>query len=228
MRWVQHCVGQGGSGVVTFSERSESGLRSVLPFEAVPGEVRLLREAVRSKLGQWGALQAVDEAELVVTELATNVIKHVGEGAPATLVLEWSGSRLRVELHDKSPVVPVSEVGRPRACDAECGRGLRLLVSMSADWGAFVTGPGKVVWCELPLVTDALRARASRASAVLDGYRELAGIRGSTCRVRSRVDREAATALITDLMAWLASHGSDPDDALACAQQLYEAGEAAA
>lgn len=65
---------------MAFSGYGERRLRCVMPFEALPGEVRLLRRAVRSALGQWGAQQAVDEAEVVVTELATNVIKHVGEG----------------------------------------------------------------------------------------------------------------------------------------------------
>jgi hypothetical protein len=67
----------------------EPRLRSVMPFEAAPAELRLLRKRIRCALGQWGALAVAEEAELAVTELATNVIKHVGEGAAATLVLEW-------------------------------------------------------------------------------------------------------------------------------------------
>ncbi|MFD7975989.1 ATP-binding protein [Streptomyces sp. NPDC059071] len=213
---------------MTFSENGERGLRCVMPFEALPGEVRLLRSAVRSTLGQWGAQQAVDEAELVVTELATNVIKHVGEGAPATLVLETSGDRLRMELHDMSPVLPSTEIGRPDACDAECGRGLHLLASMSTAWGAVPMGRGKAVWCELALVVDAVCARAGRAAAMLETYRGLVGARGSVAAVRSRVNQEAAVTLIADLLVWFALQGSDPDDALARAQQLYDAGEAAA
>ncbi|WP_175408525.1 ATP-binding protein [Streptomyces sp. TRM64462] len=212
---------------MTFSEESGSGLRCVLPFEAVPGELTLLRRAVRSTLVQWGARQAVDQAELVVTELATNVIKHVGEGAPATLVLEAFGGRLHVELHDKSPVMPVPGAGQLGSCDAECGRGLHLLAAMSADWGTLVSGPGKAVWCELSLVADAVLARAGRASLVLQGYRELVGIRSAVWPVRSKVNQEAATALIADLLVWLALQGDDPDDVLARAQHLYEAGEAA-
>ncbi|MFJ6349128.1 ATP-binding protein [Streptomyces sp. NPDC092046] len=214
---------------MTFSEGSESRLRCVLPFEAAPGELRLLRGAVRSTLMQWGAQRAVDEAELIVTELATNVIKHVGEGVPATLVLEVAGSRLRLELHDKSPVVPkASEISQPGSCEDECGRGLHLLASMSEGWGTFRSGPGKAVWCELSLATGAVCARVSRASAVLAGYRELTGIRGSAGLERSRVNQEAVASLIADLLVWLALRGSDPDDALIRAQQLYEAGDAAA
>lgn len=125
---------------MTFEEDCESRLRCVLPFDAVPDEVSLLRKAIRPTLVRWGARHTVDEVQLVVTELATNVIKHAGERTPATLVLESRGNRLRVELHDKSGVMPTA--GRPASCDAECGRGLHLLASMSADWGAFATGDG--------------------------------------------------------------------------------------
>ncbi|MEU0750083.1 hypothetical protein ABZ476_27185, partial [Streptomyces albogriseolus] len=58
--------------------------RCVLPFEALPSEVRLLRRAAATQLSQWGMPTAADAAQLVVTELATNVIKHVGEGSAAT------------------------------------------------------------------------------------------------------------------------------------------------
>ncbi|TQE27157.1 ATP-binding protein, partial [Streptomyces ipomoeae] len=85
---------------------TEPRLRCVLPFAAAPAEVRLLRRATAAQLAQWGLPAAADEAELVVTELATNVVRHVGEGASATLVLERRGERLRVEVHDKSRTVP--------------------------------------------------------------------------------------------------------------------------
>ncbi|WSV44034.1 ATP-binding protein [Streptomyces sp. NBC_01077] len=207
--------------------RGDSGgtLRCVLPFEAAPGEFRLLRRAVRSTLGQWGVLSAVDEVELVVTELATNVMKHVGEGASATLVLEPRGSRLRVELHDKSPVVPKQD-GVVDG-EQECGRGLHLVASMSVDWGTLLTGTGKAVWCEVSVVADASCVRAQRACSVLGSYRELLGVRVPLQASRSRVNQEAAVTLIADLLVWLALQGSDPDEALCRAQQLYEAGEAA-
>ncbi|MCH0540460.1 ATP-binding protein [Streptomyces sp. MUM 203J] len=210
---------------MTFSGDSESRLRCVLPFEAVPGEVRLLRRAVRSALGRWGVLCAVDEAELVVTELATNVIKHVGEGVPATLVLEVNGDRLRVELHDLSPLMP--DPGGPGTCNAECGRGLHLLASVSTGWGTLAAEPGKAVWCELSLVADAMRSRARRAATVVEGYRGLLGFRGSIVPTGSRVDQEAAATLIADLLVWLALQGGDPDMVLDRAQQLFEGDEAA-
>ncbi|MFG2385037.1 hypothetical protein [Streptomyces avermitilis] len=72
-------------------EVTEPRLRCVLPFEAVPTEVRLLRRTVVQQLGRWGVFAAIDEAELLVTELATNVVKHVGEGASDVIRLPISG-----------------------------------------------------------------------------------------------------------------------------------------
>ena len=211
---------------MTFEEDCGSRLHCVLPFDAVPDEVSLLRKVIRPTLGCWGAGHAVDEVQLVVTELATNVIKHVGERTPATLVLESRGNRLRVELHDKSGVMPTA--GSPASCEAECGRGLHLLAAMSADWGAIATGTGKAVWCELPLVADAVSSQVRRASAILDNYRDILGVRAASAGlVRSRVNQEAAATLIADLLVWLTVQGDDPDDVLLRAQQLYEGAEAA-
>lgn len=127
-------------------ERVQPQLRCVLPFEAAASELCVLRKAVRTQLGLWGLSVVTDEVQLVASELAANVIKHVGEGAAATLVLEASGDRLRVELHDKSHVVPSRTQA---ACGAECGRGLHLLAGLAVDWGTVLTATGKAVWCEL-------------------------------------------------------------------------------
>ncbi|MFF5364389.1 ATP-binding protein, partial [Streptomyces scabiei] len=139
---------------------TESLFRCVLPFKAMPAEVYLLRRAAVSQLAQWGALAAADEAGLVVTELATNVVRHVGEGAAATLVLERRGERLRVEVHDKSRAVPAI---RSAKCDEECGRGLHLLASLAADWGTVLTATGKAVWCEVVVGRGQERRRVERA-----------------------------------------------------------------
>ncbi|KFG75323.1 ATP-binding protein [Streptomyces mutabilis] len=201
------------------NEYRERRHRSVLPFTAAPAEVRLLRQAATAQLQQWGMPHAVDGVELVVTELATNVIKHVGEGTSATLVVEWGGERLRVEVHDMSHSVPsVSAAG----CDDECGRGLHLLAAVTADWGTVVTAAGKSVWCEIPLAPEPACQRMERAAAVLRSYRPAADatVEG---RLRDVALKESAVELIADLLHWTASCGFDPDDILDQAQLHYEA-----
>ncbi|MGC9499726.1 ATP-binding protein [Streptomyces sp. WG7] len=200
-------------------EVREHRQRSVLPFMAAPAEVRLLRQATTAQLGQWGMPHAVEETELVVTELATNVIKHVGEGTSATLVLEWDGERLRVEVHDKSHSVPsLSAAG----CDDECGRGLHLLAAVTADWGTVLTAAGKSVWCEIALGSDPVCQRTERAAAALRSYRPAGGT-ALEGRMRDVALKESAVELIADLLHWTASCGFDPDDVLDQAQLHYEA-----
>ncbi|WP_108986643.1 ATP-binding protein [Streptomyces coelicoflavus] len=195
-----------------------------LPIRAVPAEVRLLRQAAATQLGRWGMHHAVEEVELVVTELATNVIRHVGEGASATLFLEWEGERLRVEVHDKSRSVPSLSVAD---CDDECGRGLHLLASVTADWGTVLTAIGKSVWCEIALGPEQSCRRTERAVAALEGYRTLGGMaRGG--RLRDTALKTAAVELIADLLHWTAASGLDPDDVLSRAQMYYEAEEGTA
>ncbi|MET9082730.1 ATP-binding protein [Streptomyces sp. NPDC004237] len=199
-------------------EIPEPRLRCVLPFEAAPTEVRLLRRSAVRQLERWGLPAAADEAGLLVAELATNVLKHVGEGASATLILEWSGERLRVEVHDKSRTIPVLKSAK---CDEECGRGLHLLATFAVDWGTVLTAAGKSVWCEIPLSTGRDCLRIERAVGVLEGYQ--AGYVGHYGKAREAGLEESAIALIADLLHWSAARGHDPDDVLDRAQMHYEA-----
>lgn len=202
-----------------YEESDRRRLRCVLPFEAVPAELGLLRKSARHALEQWGAHAVADEVGLVVTELATNVIKHVGEGTAATLVLEPKDERLRVEVHDKSRSVPTLSEGCP---EAECGRGLHLLATMSEVWGTLLTAAGKAVWCELSLEPVRHCVRVQRAAAVLDEYRRAAGV-SSLVAPTFVVLEESVTDVITDLLHWLAAQGGDPDEALDRAQMHFEA-----
>ncbi|MEU3143494.1 MULTISPECIES: ATP-binding protein [unclassified Streptomyces] len=193
--------------------------RCVLPFAALPAEVQLLRRITAAQLDQWGVPAAGDEAGLLVTELATNVIKHVGEGTLATLILEWKCDRLRVEMHDKSHALPAMR-GADR--DAECGRGLHLLAAMAADWGTAVTALGKAVWCEIELGPEVTCRRVERAVETLEGYRRRGGV-VLEGRRRESVLEESAIELIADLLHWTSARGLDPDDVLDRAQMHYEA-----
>ncbi|MEU9380232.1 ATP-binding protein [Streptomyces sp. NPDC048279] len=198
-------------------EFTEPRLRCVLPFEAVPADVRLLRKAVGQQLSRWGMPVATDDAELLVTELATNVLKHVGEGASATLVLEWRDERLRVEVHDKSRTIPALKSAQ---CGDECGRGLHLLATLAVEWGAVLTAAGKAVWCEIPLSVGRSCRRIERAAEALEIYQGGGGRQG---RSREAGLDESAIELIADLLHWTAARGHDPDDILDLAQMHYEA-----
>ncbi|MFE2597889.1 ATP-binding protein [Streptomyces sp. NPDC059396] len=194
--------------------------RCVLPFEADPAGLHRLRQVVRDQLKGWGASALADETQLAVTELAANVVKHVGPGVSSTLVLEPLEGRLRIEMHDTSPVLPEL---KQAACGEECGRGLHLLAAMAMDWGTIVTAMGKAVWCEFPLSRHRQCLRSERASAVLAAYQSLPGVPAVGDGPGMPITDESPTNLIGDLLHWVSARGEDPDAVLVRAQMHYEA-----
>jgi|GEM_PF-2539641 anti-sigma regulatory factor (Ser/Thr protein kinase) len=119
-------------------------------------EVPFARHYARGLLRKWGLKELTDQVELVVSELVTNAVKASGElrecgrtdaSGEATIRL-WVAAEaagVLVLVWDASPELP--ERQEPQA-NAEIGRGLLLVDTLSADWGSFVpeAWPGKVVW----------------------------------------------------------------------------------
>ncbi len=85
-----------------------------------------------------------DEVTLLVSELASNAVRHAG--TPFTVALGCDGSIVRVEVTDGSSDLPVAQV--PPA-DAVTGRGLLIVDAIAERWGVDVTPTGKTVWFEL-------------------------------------------------------------------------------
>ncbi len=101
------------------------------------------RRFTRITLLAWTAGIAVDDALLVVTELASNALRH-GGGDPV-LRLSVDGADVRIEVFDDNPAPPVR---RPAGADG--GWGLTLVDRLSSVRGTARHGRGKVVWCVLP------------------------------------------------------------------------------
>ncbi|TQS28987.1 ATP-binding protein [Microbispora sp. KK1-11] len=117
----------------------------VLP--AVPSSTSRARRLVRSTLRDWagGAEGEVPEvAELLVSELVANALRH-GRGEPVLTLLLRDGV-LRCEVEDEARV-PLR--ARDRSPDDEGGRGLLIVESLSRSWGVRPTSRGKAVWFEL-------------------------------------------------------------------------------
>ncbi|HVM26626.1 MAG TPA: ATP-binding protein [Mycobacteriales bacterium] len=94
------------------------------------------------------ALELLDDALLLISELVTNSVRH--GGPPIVLAIECDGEGLHVRVRDGAPNPPVPRTSGP---DAEGGRGLTLVELLSDTWGvepvADEHGPGKEVWFEL-------------------------------------------------------------------------------
>jgi anti-sigma regulatory factor (Ser/Thr protein kinase) len=87
-----------------------------------------------------------DDAALLVTEVATNALRHGGPGVDLWMRPAEQGG-LRVELID-GLADSVPRVQTPDA-DAEGGRGLLLVSALARDWGSERLSAGKRVWFEL-------------------------------------------------------------------------------
>ncbi|MFI0449745.1 ATP-binding protein [Actinomadura sp. 6N118] len=89
-----------------------------------------------------------DDAEVLVSELVTNAVQHAAaSGATLCLRMLRVGTRLRIEVHDPSPVLPRSVHINLLE---ETGRGWFLVAIITERHGIEQTSAGKSVWCEVP------------------------------------------------------------------------------
>ena len=109
--------------------------------------VSLARRFVREKLVEWGIEEPLDDALLVVSELAANALTHAHSSY--RIQLSASDQALRIEVDDDGTGTPEPQ---PLTETEEHGRGLHLVGALAASWGmeAADTG-GKRVWAELAL-----------------------------------------------------------------------------
>jgi len=123
-----------------------------------PAAAAEARRRVRDAIRSWQLPVDLDAALLLTSELVTNAIRHeAGQRAQAVvLAIACSRGRLRVDVHDTSRSLPsVPEV----PVDAETGRGLFLVETLSDEWGCYPTPAGKAVYFTLAFEAD----RADRA-----------------------------------------------------------------
>ncbi|MBA4860433.1 ATP-binding protein [Streptomyces sp. PSKA54] len=200
-----------------------------LAFTAAPEEVWALRRIMRTHLGLWGLHEAVDAAQLCVSELVSNVITHVGLGTPATLAVSMSGTYVRIEVHD--PDTRALPTLLDAATDSESGRGMALVDAVADRWGVQLRADRKMTWCELATGLcspdgHSGGTRVTRVEAMLSLY-EAAKLPRPASRNPSPlsmvVAEATAVAAIADLLHWLRAHGCDPDEALDRAQTHFEA-----
>ncbi|OII64225.1 hypothetical protein BJP40_20910 [Streptomyces sp. CC53] len=200
-----------------------------LPFRAEPKEVAGLRRIVRLHLTGWGLARQVEAAQLCVSELVTNVIRHVGTGTPTVLRFSMNGTSLRIEVRDPEPTVLPRRVPADR--DAESGRGMALVDAVADCWGTLLDARYKTTWCEIP--TDLSTSdghgggvRVSRAEGVLSLYETaVASSRAvSEWEPRAVPAKDMAAEAMVDLLHWMCAHGFDADDVLDGVRTRFESG----
>ncbi|MET9551835.1 SpoIIE family protein phosphatase [Streptomyces sp. NPDC006645] len=119
-----------------------------------PREVARARRLVRGQLYDWDLPGAVESAELMVSELVTNAVRHARIRHVGLRLVR--NDALLCEVTDDEPA-PASLLGAKP--DDEFGRGLRVVSRLARGWGSSSTAQGKTVWFE-----QALAGRGSRVT----------------------------------------------------------------
>ncbi len=126
-------------------------LQDFLELGALPGAVPCARLHAGHVLWEWGMTELSESAQLLVSELMTNAVK-------ASQSLEWvfpvrlwllaDREHVFILVWDANPQTPVRVDASE---DAEGGRGLLLVETLSAQWNWYLSPElgGKVVWCLL-------------------------------------------------------------------------------
>ncbi|WP_053660200.1 SpoIIE family protein phosphatase [Streptomyces sp. MMG1121] len=114
-------------------------------LQADPALVSEVRARAMRQLADWGLEETAFAAELMLSELVTNAIRH-GSGP----------IRVRL-LHDRTLICEVSDTSntaphlRRAATTDEGGRGLFLVAQLCQSWGTRYLPQGKVIWAECGL-----------------------------------------------------------------------------
>lgn len=140
----------GEDDVAVLMVRSQSARRPAVVDLQLPCHPAAVR-AARERIGQVVAevtrgTTVVDAAELVVSELVTNALRHAQ--STVGLRLRLGQDALFVEVSDSDTRLPRLTRATP---DDEHHRGLYLVEAMADRWGTRPTPDGKVVWAELTL-----------------------------------------------------------------------------
>ena len=133
-------------------------LRSYLELPALPASVRPARLYAKNILYQWRMAALADTVELLVSEIITNAIRastrsahQQRETGPDPFALRmrfWltsDGHSVLIQVWDGDHHRPVRQNA---GLDAEAGRGLLLVETLSTRWGCYAADGqgGKMVW----------------------------------------------------------------------------------
>jgi anti-sigma regulatory factor (Ser/Thr protein kinase) len=124
-------------------------MRRMRTFPAIPQSVHAARRFATDTLSS-SPVSTVEAVELMVSELATNCIRHERTSFHITIV--GSSQEIRVEVTDSGSGTPTMRSPGP---DEPSGRGLQIVDMLSDSWGVEPEHPsGKTVWFTMPAATE--------------------------------------------------------------------------
>jgi serine phosphatase RsbU (regulator of sigma subunit)/anti-sigma regulatory factor (Ser/Thr protein kinase) len=140
--------------------------RNAVTLPPAEPSVATARGLVAAALGDWAADELVDDATLLVSELATNAVLHAGTDFEVSA--ELLGDAVEVSITDHHPTRTLPQPAPSVDDELESGRGLFLTASLAQQWGVDYTPSSKRVWFRLALPVGAVPAPRTTAPAVDD------------------------------------------------------------
>ncbi|MEO8692447.1 MAG: MEDS domain-containing protein [Acidimicrobiales bacterium] len=128
--------------VATLNERFD--IAPTRTFVNSPQAPRDARRFVADVLQRWGKADLIDDASVVVSELATNAVLHAQSDFSVGMTLCDGGVSVAVSDASHSPPVQYAA-----SATAASGRGVALVAALSDEWGSALTPAGKTVWAVL-------------------------------------------------------------------------------
>lgn len=157
------CVARSGARAAFQAEGNTAStqdwpLRSYLELAALPTAVPCARLHAKNILHEWQIADLTDTVELLVSEIITNAVRAsasqvqqqhtAGQASGVPTVRFWltsNGQRVLIRVWDSDHHAPVPQSA---GLDAETGRGLLLVETLSTQWGCYIPDghAGKIVW----------------------------------------------------------------------------------
>lgn len=141
-----------GSRQMQTTKDAASVRRAFLRLPPTDGAPALARAEVADCCRRWQVEEVCDEAQIIVSELVTNVVTHAHTDAEVVLVLR--DGLLHIQVRDGAfspapfPVRPLAALFSRRAAPTG-GRGLLLVAALATAYGTTVGVDGKTVWATL-------------------------------------------------------------------------------
>jgi len=111
---------------------------------------RQVRRALVSSLRDLDVdATVVGEAEIVISELVGNAVRHARPLPDGTIKVNWTVRSGVVEVEVTDGGGPTTPRPAPRALLAVGGRGLRIVRGYAHEWGVHEDRGGRTVWVSL-------------------------------------------------------------------------------
>ncbi|MEU8199645.1 ATP-binding protein [Streptosporangium sp. NPDC049046] len=127
------------------------GLLGSVELPGVAESVGAARRYVRGVLENSGRRDTYD-AELLVSELVSNAVRHSESGRAGglvTVVVANCGETIQIAVADKGSATCAPEIPAEPDEEAEGGRGLWLVSEVALSWGWHEGAAGRIVWFRL-------------------------------------------------------------------------------